>query len=150
MCENDDMGAADISACPLEENGKDPDATVVVVDDDDDDYDDDDNDDGPATELLPLLLPLEEPTEGMQLTAAAARLAHWSLSFLRNWRRTRRERSPGSALVLRQLSTARWISPRFLRIVGLIHDRHHPMALHSVSYWRRLPLYSEMGTHARG
>ena len=47
--------------------------------------------------------------------------------------RTRRLRNLGSWLLFRQLSTARWIKPRFERRQGFNSARAQPTALHSVS-----------------
>lgn len=65
-------------------------------------------------------------------------------------RRTRRLRRRGSWLLLRQLSTARWMRPRLPRRGGFNWARAQPTVLHSLSYCRRLPRYCSRGQHARG
>jgi len=65
-------------------------------------------------------------------------------------RRTRRLRSFGSELLLRQLSTARWIRPRFSRRLGLRSAKAQPTVLHSLSYCSRLPLYESLLPQALG
>lgn len=65
-------------------------------------------------------------------------------------RRTRLLRRRGSLLLLRQLSTARWIRPRLPRSGVFSCASAQPTVLHSVSYCNRLPRYASLATHALG
>lgn len=72
------------------------------------------------------------------------------LLFILAMRRTLRLRSRGSWLLLRQLSTALWIRPRFPRNEAFNCAKAHPTLLQSVSYIKRLPRYCSLGQQALG
>lgn len=97
---------------------------------------------GAIVELAP------PPVELVVLTAAAAAAALRFLIFA--ILRTRRLRRRVSELLLRQLSTARWISPLLPRRLVFNCASAQPSWLHSVSYCSRLPLYSSRLQQARG